>query len=86
MPSRIAVFGGTTMSDMRELGTVTVPTASTSLLLLKDMRTHYRFIEISILKCRNGGIDCRIHQILVNGLTTTLFSKRAPNTLSSQSI
>ncbi|XP_030756884.1 E3 ubiquitin-protein ligase HERC2 [Sitophilus oryzae] len=68
MPSVIIVNGGTTANSLFELNSVSVKSHETSVLLLSNMDKYYPIIEINVTKCRNNGIDCKIHGIFVVGV------------------
>ncbi|XP_056632300.1 E3 ubiquitin-protein ligase HERC2 isoform X1 [Diorhabda sublineata] len=68
MPSVIVVNGGYAMNSMTVLNVVNVKNHDTSVLLLSNMEKHYPLIEINIIKCRNNGIDCKIHGITIVGI------------------
>lgn len=38
-----------------------------SLISPQQMQQSYRFIEVAIKQCRNGGIDCKVHGIQLVG-------------------
>ncbi len=38
-----------------------------SLVSPQQMQQPYRFIEVAIKQCRNGGIDCKVHGIQLVG-------------------
>ncbi|CAH1128754.1 unnamed protein product [Ceutorhynchus assimilis] len=68
MPSVIVVNGGNSMNALYELNSVSVKSHETSILLLSNIDKYYPIIEISITKCRNNGIDCKIHGISMVGI------------------
>ncbi|XP_018562377.1 E3 ubiquitin-protein ligase HERC2 isoform X2 [Anoplophora glabripennis] len=68
MPSVIVVNGGHSSNSLMELNVVNVKNHDTSVLLLMNLDKHYPIIEINIIKCRNNGIDCKIHGITVVGI------------------
>ncbi|KAL1491483.1 hypothetical protein ABEB36_012074 [Hypothenemus hampei] len=68
MPSVIIVNGGTSSSNMIELNSVSVKNQEVSVLLLSNLDKHYPIIELNITKCRNNGIDCKIHGIYIVGI------------------
>ncbi|KAK5650580.1 hypothetical protein RI129_001609 [Pyrocoelia pectoralis] len=70
MPSVIVVSGGSTVSSLSELTVVNVKATDSSVTLLTDIDQHYPLIEIAIIKCRNGGIDCKIHGLSITGMKT----------------
>lgn len=67
MPSVVVVSGGSSVSSLVELNVVNVRNTDTSVLLLSNMDQHYSVIEIAIVKCRNGGIDCKVHGLSIIG-------------------
>ncbi|KAF5273445.1 hypothetical protein FQA39_LY07462 [Lamprigera yunnana] len=68
MPSLIVVSGGNTVSSLSEVNVVNVKVTDTTITLLANLDQHYPLIEIAILKCRNGGIDCKLHGLSIVGL------------------
>uniref|UniRef100_A0A6P7FTJ3 HECT-type E3 ubiquitin transferase n=1 Tax=Diabrotica virgifera virgifera TaxID=50390 RepID=A0A6P7FTJ3_DIAVI len=68
MPSVISVNGGYAVNSMTELSVVNVKKYDTSVVLLSNVDKHYPLIEINIVKCRNNGIDCKIHGITITGI------------------
>ncbi|KAJ8985747.1 hypothetical protein NQ317_014400 [Molorchus minor] len=68
MPSVIVVNGGNTINSLSELNIVNVKNQDTSVLLLSNLDKYYPIIEINIIKCRNNGIDCKIHGITIVGM------------------
>lgn len=56
------------MNSLFELNAVSVKSHEASVLLLSNMDKYYPVIEINITKCRNNGIDCKIHGIFVVGV------------------
>ncbi|KAG5897066.1 hypothetical protein JTB14_025882 [Gonioctena quinquepunctata] len=73
MPSVIVVNGGHSTNSMTELNTVNVKNHDTSVLLLSNCDKYYPIIEINIMKCRNNGIDCKVHGIVVVGMKKQSF-------------
>ena len=49
------------MSALREITTVTLTPSDTIVALLSGMREYFRYVEIAVKQCRNGGIDCKVH-------------------------
>ncbi|KAJ8962033.1 hypothetical protein NQ314_005815 [Rhamnusium bicolor] len=68
MPSVIVVNGGHSINSMAELSIVNVKNHDTSVLLLSNLDKYYPVIEINIIKCRNNGIDCKIHGMTLVGI------------------
>ncbi|CAG9815802.1 unnamed protein product [Phaedon cochleariae] len=75
MPSVIVVNGGHSINSMTELNTVNVKNHDTSVLLLSNLDKHYPMIEINVSKCRNNGIDCKIHGITMVGIMKQSFGE-----------
>ena len=71
MPSVIQINGGDTLGSLRELTTVNLSSNDKIVTLLTGAKEYYRFIEIAIKQCRNGGIDCKIHGLHVVGRKRT---------------
>lgn len=71
MPSIIQVNGGDSLSNLKELATVTLTSNDNIVTLLSDVKEYHRYIEIAIRQCRNGGIDCKIHGLQVVGRRRT---------------
>ena len=67
MPSLIAVSAGESFSSLLELSTISVRNIDKTVTLLQDVKEYYPCIEIAIKQCRNGGIDCRIHELQIVG-------------------
>lgn len=68
MPSVVVVSGGCSVSSLTELNVVNVRNTDTSVALLSNLDHHYPIIEIAIVKCRNGGRDCKIHGLTIAGV------------------
>ncbi|XP_025832237.1 E3 ubiquitin-protein ligase HERC2 [Agrilus planipennis] len=67
MPSVIVVSGGSTVNSLSELNVINVRPTDTAITLLCNMNEYYPLIEVAVVKCRNGGIDCKIHGLSVVG-------------------
>ncbi|ODN06550.1 E3 ubiquitin-protein ligase HERC2 [Orchesella cincta] len=67
MPSKVSISVGSSTANMKDLTFILIPSTAAVVTLLSDLKEYYRFIEINILQCRNGGIDCRIHGLNVVG-------------------
>ncbi|XP_075228227.1 E3 ubiquitin-protein ligase HERC2 isoform X3 [Lycorma delicatula] len=67
MPSLVVVKGGSSFTSMHALATVHIHAADTIVTLLSDVREYYPCIEIAIKQCRNGGIDCKVHELYITG-------------------
>ena len=67
MPSKVSVCGGNSFMNMKELAFVNIGTNATTITLVSNLSEHYKIIEINILECRNGGIDCRVHGLSIVG-------------------
>ncbi|XP_048524463.1 E3 ubiquitin-protein ligase HERC2 [Dendroctonus ponderosae] len=68
MPSVIVVNGGSSVNALFKLNSVSVKNQDTSVQLLSNVEKYYPIIEINITKCRNNGIDCKIHGIFIAGV------------------
>ncbi|XP_044262446.1 E3 ubiquitin-protein ligase HERC2 isoform X2 [Tribolium madens] len=68
MPSVIVVNGGSTLNSLQELNVINVKSHDTSVILLSNLDKYYSIIEINIAKCRNNGIDCKIHGMTIVGV------------------
>lgn len=68
MPSVIVVNGGNTLNSLVELATINVKNHDTTVTLLSNLDKYYPIIEINISKCRNNGIDCKIHGMTIVGV------------------
>ncbi|KAK4883497.1 hypothetical protein RN001_006816 [Aquatica leii] len=68
MPSVIVVSGGNTVSSLSEVNVVNVKATDNSVTLLSNLDQHYPLIEVAVIKCRNGGIDCKVHGLSIVGL------------------
>ncbi|KAK9747381.1 Regulator of chromosome condensation (RCC1) repeat [Popillia japonica] len=68
MPSVIIVSGGVSLSTLSELNVVYVRNTDTSVIILSNMEHHYPLIEICIIKCKNRGIDCKVHGLSIIGV------------------
>ena len=67
MPSVIQVNGGESLAAMHEVAKVNLGQNDDIVTLLSNMQEYYRYIELAIKQCRNGGIDCKIHGLQVVG-------------------
>ena len=67
MPSLIIISTGDNLSALKEISSVNVYGSDTSVTLLSNLKEYHKFIEIAIKQCRNGGIDCKIHGLVVTG-------------------
>lgn len=47
---------------------MSVKSHETSVVLLSNVDRYYPIIEINITKCRNNGIDCKIHGVNIVGI------------------
>ncbi|KAF7266968.1 hypothetical protein GWI33_019752 [Rhynchophorus ferrugineus] len=65
---RLRKVRGMSANSLFELNSVSVKSHETTVLLLSNMDKYYPIIEISITKCRNNGIDCKIHGIFMVGV------------------
>ena len=65
MPSVVQVNVGDSVSALREITTVNLTPADTIVTLLSGVREHFRYVEIAVKQCRNGGIDCKVHGLQV---------------------
>ncbi|XP_066141939.1 E3 ubiquitin-protein ligase HERC2 isoform X1 [Euwallacea fornicatus] len=68
MPSSIVINGGNNVRSLTELNSVSVKNQETTVLLLSNVDRYYPMIELNIIKCRNNGIDCKIHGIYLVGI------------------
>ncbi|XP_060526978.1 E3 ubiquitin-protein ligase HERC2 [Cylas formicarius] len=68
MPSVVVVNGGYTVNSLFELDSVSVKTNDTVVPLLSNMDKHYPIVEINVTKCRNNGIDCKVHGVFLVGV------------------
>ncbi|KAF5270348.1 hypothetical protein FQR65_LT05536 [Abscondita terminalis] len=68
MPSVIVVSGGNTVSSLTEINVVNVKATDNTVTLLTNLDQHYPLIEVAVIKCRNGGIDCKVHGLSIVGL------------------
>ncbi|GAB6021505.1 E3 ubiquitin-protein ligase herc2 [Chamberlinius hualienensis] len=71
MPSIVVVSGGDSLGSLRELAVVNISQNDTIVVLLADVTEYYRFVEIAIRQCRNCGIDCKIHGLVIVGKRMT---------------
>lgn len=68
MPCKVSIsVGATNTANMKDLSFITIPSGATQVTLLSDLKEYYRFIEVNVLQCRNGGIDCRVHGFNIVG-------------------
>ena len=67
MPSVVQVNVGDAVSALREITTVTLTPSDTIVTLLSGVREYFRYVEIAVKQCRNGGIDCKVHGLQVVG-------------------
>lgn len=68
-PSLLIISAADSLSGMKEVAAVSVGLQDTwvSLVSPQQMQQPYRFIEVAIKQCRNGGIDCKVHGIQLVG-------------------
>lgn len=68
-PSLLIISAADSLSGMKEVAAVSVGLQDTwvSLISPQQMQQPYRFIEVAIKQCRNGGIDCKVHGIQLVG-------------------
>lgn len=71
MPSKLSINVGNNTRNMKQLAFVNVGPNASNVLLISELKEFYRFVEINILQCRNGGIDCRVHGLSINGRLRT---------------
>ncbi|CAH1964040.1 unnamed protein product [Acanthoscelides obtectus] len=67
MPSVIVVNGGPSFNSLTELNVINVKSHDTSVQLISNLDKYYPVIEINIIKCKNNGIDCKIHGMSIVG-------------------
>ena len=67
MPSMIVLSAGDNLTTLKEITTVNVFNNDTNVSLLSSLKEYHKYIEIAIKQCRNGGIDCKIHGLVVTG-------------------
>ena len=67
MPSVVQVNVGDAVSALREITAVTLTPSDTIVTLLSGVREYFRYVEIAVKQCRNGGIDCKVHGLQVVG-------------------
>lgn len=75
MPSVIIISGGSSVSALTELNVVYVRNIDTVVTLLSNMEQHYPLIEICIIKCKNRGIDCKVHGLAVVGFKKSNYNE-----------
>ena len=67
MPSLIIISAGDNLAQLKEISTVNVYGSDTTVTLLNSVKEYHKYVEIAIKQCRNGGIDCKIHGLMVSG-------------------
>ena len=67
MPSLIIISAGDNLAQLKEISTVNVYGSDTTVTLLNNVKEYHKYVEIAIKQCRNGGIDCKIHGLMVSG-------------------
>ena len=67
MPSLLVISTGDNLSALKEISTVNVYGTDTSVSLLSSLNNYHKYIEIAIKQCRNGGIDCKVHGLMIQG-------------------
>ncbi|KAK4294466.1 hypothetical protein Pmani_032901 [Petrolisthes manimaculis] len=67
MPTLLVVSVGDSLAKMRELATVRVTPSDTWVTLIRSLKEHVKYVEISIKQCKSGGIDCRVHGLAMLG-------------------
>lgn len=68
MPSVIIVSGGSSVSSLSELNVVYIRNNDTCVTILQNIDQYYPLIEICIIKCKNRGIDCKVHGLNIVGI------------------
>ena len=67
-PQTVSIKGGESVSHLRKLQKmVTVPATAHNVYLLTGLSEYFRFIEIHVTSCKNGGIDTRIRGLRIIG-------------------
>ncbi|CAH0559020.1 unnamed protein product [Brassicogethes aeneus] len=74
-PSLIIVNGGNSVKSLQELSVINVKSQDTSVNLLSNLDKYYPVIEINIVKCRNSGIDCKVHGMSILGIKKHSFGE-----------
>ena len=67
IPSLLVISTGDNLSTLKEISTVNVYGTDTSVSLLTSLNNYHKHIEIAIKQCRNGGIDCKVHGLVIQG-------------------
>ncbi|CAH0390181.1 unnamed protein product [Bemisia tabaci] len=67
MPSCIVVNAGSSFAALYELYSIHISSTDTTVTLLSGLNRYYQCVEIIIKQCRNGGIDCKIHNLQLIG-------------------
>ncbi|RWS12697.1 E3 ubiquitin-protein ligase HERC2-like protein [Dinothrombium tinctorium] len=67
MPSLIIVSGGPAPHCLQDLKTVPISRNDSLVTLLSNVKEFYRYIELVIARCHNGGVQCKVHGISIVG-------------------
>ena len=67
MPSLVVVSGGDSLSSLKEITSVNVYGNDTTVNLLDNVNDYFKYFEIAIKQCRNGGINCMIYGLQAFG-------------------
>jgi E3 ubiquitin-protein ligase HERC2 len=64
----VTVSVGQSLSSAKELHTVHIAPSDTKVMLLQNLASEQRFVQIDIKACRSGGIDCKVRYLNIIGL------------------
>ena len=68
MPKNLTVSVGNTEGGLREIKKLTVPRETVGkFVLLQNLSTEYRYIQINIKGCHNDGCDVRVRGLHIKG-------------------
>lgn len=68
MPKLLTISVGNTENALREIKRLTVPRETTGkFVLIRNIASECRIVQINIKGCHNDGCDARIHALLVKG-------------------
>ena len=67
-PQTVSIKGGYSATQLKKLQKmVTVPPTAHNVYLLTGLGEYYKYIEIHVTSCKNGGIDTRIRGLRIVG-------------------
>nr|XP_022903495.1 E3 ubiquitin-protein ligase HERC2 isoform X1 [Onthophagus taurus] len=68
MPSIVIASAGASYNSLVELNVVYFRNIDSCVTILSNLDRHYPLIELSIVKCKTRGIDCKVHGLSIVGV------------------